>query len=322
MIPREQAPWSAVPAGSVLGGLRVAITRSPDRSDALVRALQHHQASPYLVPLIDFELAQDQMAFSERLDALAAGEYDWLVISSISTVRALKQWCAAHATKLADLVPDGTRIATIGPSSRRVLEAEGLAVELAPEDTQSAAGLVDLWPRGAARVLLPHSNLAEPALAEGMSAAGATVDAVTAYVTVDYPARPELRLTAVLASGDPGASAGSDALDGPGSNTSVPALTPVQAKALIGAGGLDAVVAASASAARSIARQLAPLPERCLLIAIGRPTHDEAVRLGLSVAATAQKPTPAGIVEALIRAVPGRTAHLPAAPAGPAVPSI
>ncbi|MCY0903489.1 uroporphyrinogen-III synthase [Arthrobacter sp. H14-L1] len=305
---------------SALGGLRVAITRSPDRADALVRALQQHGASPYLVPLIDFELAGDQKAFSERLEALAAGKYDWLVVSSISTIRALKQWCAAHATTLAELVPDGTRIATIGPSSRRVLEAEGLAVELAPEDNQSAAGLVDLWPPGAARVLLPHSNLAEPSLAEGLSRAGATVDAVTAYVTVDYPAHPELRLTAVLASGDPGAHGGSAASDGPGSSTRVPELTPAQAKTLIGAGGLDAVVAASGSAARSIARQLAPLPKGCLLIAIGRPTHDEAIRLGLSVAATAQKATPAGIVEALSCAVPGRMASMPAVPAITAYP--
>ncbi|WP_230854719.1 uroporphyrinogen-III synthase [Arthrobacter terrae] len=298
-----------------LGGIRVAITRSPDRTDALVRTLQEHHASPYLVPLIDFELAEDQKALSERLEALAAGEYHWLVISSISTVRALKQWCAAHAMNLAGLVPDGTRIATIGPSSRRVLEAEGLAVELAPEGNQSAAGLIDLWPSSAVRVLLPQSNLAEPALAAGISGAGAIVDTVTAYVTVDYPARPRLRLNAMLASGDPGSSVISDARDSPCSSTGVPVLTPSQAKALIDADGLDAVVAASASAVRSIARQLAPLPEPCLLIAIGRPTHDEAVRLGLRVAATARKPTPAGIVEALIRAVPGRVARIPAVPA-------
>ncbi|WP_434613741.1 uroporphyrinogen-III synthase [Arthrobacter sp. A5] len=307
-------------AGSALGGLRVAITRSPDRADALVHALQDQGAVPFLVPLIDFELAPDQDSLSGRLAALAAGEYDWLLVSSITTVRALKQWCAERGTELPALVPAGTRVATIGPTSRRVLEAEGLTVQLAPEDVQSAAGLVALWPAGAARVLLPHSNLADPALAAGMSRGGAAVDSVTAYVTVDYPARTEQRLTAVLASGQPGAAApvnglvnNGTACDGRASyRAPAPALTPAQAKVLISGGGLDAVVAASASAARSIARQLAPLPQRCLLVAIGEPTRDEAVRLGLAVAATAKKPTPAGIVEALVQAVKDAAATEPA----------
>ncbi len=338
--PMQGKPMHAQDGNGPLRGLRVAITRSPDRADGLVRALQDQGAVPFLVPLIDFELAPDQDTLSACLAALAAGDYDWLVVSSITTVRALKQWCAAHGTDLAALVPGGTRIATIGPSSRRVLEAEGLAVELAPEDIQSAAGLVALWPAGAGRILLPHSNLAEPALADGMVRAGATVDAVTAYVTVDYPARPAQRLTAVLESApstsaarlsrsaDDGTADDGTADDGTaddataGGRAGAPALTPAQAKVLIDGGGLDAVVAASGSAARSISRRLAPLPGNCRLIAIGRPTHDEAVRLGLTVAATAQQPTPAGIVAALVRAVKdAAAAPATASPAAPATAS-
>jgi uroporphyrinogen-III synthase len=310
------------PGTGSLSGLRVAVTRSPDRSAALVRALRDAGAEPVLVPLIDFETAPDQGALSAAMAGLAAGEYGWLVVSSITTVRALKQWCAERRTPLAELIPSATRVATIGPSSRKVLEAEGLAVQLAPLKVQSAAGLVELWPMGQGPVLLPQSDIAESTLVSGLGAKGSDVRAVTAYRTVDYPARPDRRLTAVLetsrewehtptrgqAGADPGAAE-------PGTVAPEPdRLTPAEAREQVRAGRIDAVVAASGSAARSIARLLGPLPESCLLIAIGVPTREESTRLGLRVAATAKQPTPDGIVDALAQARAGSGA-------GPDVPT-
>lgn len=290
-------------AGAPLAGLRVAITRSRDRAGALAEALAAAGAEPVLVPLIDFEVAPDAAALDASLLRLAAGEHQWLVVSSITTVRALKQWCAAHGTTLAELVPAGTKVATIGPSSRRILEAEGLAVELAPDDVQSAAGLVALWPAGSGSVLLPHSNLAEPGLEEGLAAAGFSVEAVTAYVTVDYPAVEENRLTAVLAPGKDWVAGPATAPAARGASLAEYRLiSPVEAAGEIHSGAIHAVVAASGSAARRIDQLLAPLPSSCLLIAIGQPTRAEAERLGMAVAATASHPTPAGIVDALVRA--------------------
>lgn len=328
------------PGTGSLSGLRVAVTRSPDRSAALVRALRDAGAEPVLVPLIDFETAADQGALSAAMAGLAAGEYGWLVVSSITTVRALKQWCAERGTPLAELVPSATRVATIGPSSRKVLEAEGLAVELAPLKVQSAAGLVELWPMGQGPVLLPQSDIAESTLVSGLAAKGSDVRAVTAYRTVDYPARPDRRLTAVLETsrdwehtptrGQAGAGAGADpGADDPGTagpgaagtGTVAPEpdrLTPAEAQEQVRAGRIDAVVAASGSAARSIARLLGPLPESCLLIAIGVPTGEESTRLGLRVAATAKQPTPAGIVGALTQA---RAVSRPVPDVATAIPS-
>jgi uroporphyrinogen-III synthase len=91
-------------------------------------------------------------------------------------------------------------------------------------------------------------------------------------------------------------------------------LTPDQAKAEIGAGRLDAVVAASPSAARRIHGGLAPLGY-CRFVAIGRSTAAEAESLGLTVAATAEEPTASGLVAAVIRALASHPAppHQPAA---------
>lgn len=282
---------SAVKQGEarVLEGARVLVTRSPDRAAPLVSALREAGAEPFLLPLIDFERARDQHSLEVALDALRAGAYGWLVVSSITTVRALKEKAAEHGLELGDLIPDSVRVATIGPSSRRVLEAEGICVDLAPEDVQSAAGLVAVWPTGPANVLLPQADIADAVLGAGIEAKGAVVQAVTAYHTVDYPADPGRRLAAALL-----------AANGwqPGAGSEAPELTPAAAKAELASGRLHAVVAASPSAARRIHAALAPL-EDCRFIAIGRSTAAEAAALGLPVAATAKEPTPAGIVAAL-----------------------
>ncbi|MCX2746429.1 uroporphyrinogen-III synthase [Arthrobacter sp. MI7-26] len=282
---------SAVKSGETraLEGARVLVTRSPDRAAPLVAALREAGAEPLLLPLIDFERARDQHSLEVALDALRAGAYDWLVVSSITTVRALKEKAAERRMELKELIPDSVMVATIGPSSRRVLEAEGIRVDLAPEDVQSAAGLVDVWPTGFVSVLLPQADIAGAVLAAGIEAKGAVVQTVTAYHTVDYPADPECRLAAALLSAN-----GWQA----GTALGAPELSPAAAKAELSSGRLHAVVAASPSAARRIHAALAPL-EDCRFIAIGRSTAAEAAALGLPVAATAKEPTPAGIVAAL-----------------------
>lgn len=307
-----------------LAGLRVAVTRSADRAGALADALAQAGAEPVLVPLIDFETAPGA-AFEDALRRLTAGEYSWLVVSSITTVRAMKQWCAVAGTTLTALIPAGTKVATIGPTSVAVLEAEGISVELAPVDLQSAAGLVALWPAftpangGNPRVLLPQSNLAESTIVDGLAARGWSPETVTAYATVDYPAEPGRRLTATLSHatqdlapqphpslarsvGDRCGRGHQLDLDKPDHRKSYPQLTPAEAAREAQAGRINAVVLASSSAARRVAATMAPLPASALVIAIGQPTRTEAERLGLRVAATAEHPTPEGIVAALAAA--------------------
>lgn len=287
-------------SGSSLSGLRVIITRSPDRAQALADAVTAAGARPVLMPLIDFETSPEPQQLDNALQRLAAGSYDWLVISSITAVRALKQWAGARGVTLAGLIPPSTKVATIGPSSCRALESEGVDVDLAPGERQSAAGLIAIWPSGAGRVLLPQADIAEATLRRGLENAGAKVSCVAAYRTVDYPASPDRRLIVPLGGGDSARATGMHLPE---------TFTPEQIRAELSDGDPAAVVAASASAARRIIGTLGVLPESVLFIAIGDTTAAAAESLGQPVAAVAPEPTPAGIVAALTAAF-GASNHL------------
>jgi uroporphyrinogen-III synthase len=280
-------PLPDQPDFHALQGRRILITRSADRARPLAAILQGKGAEALVLPLIDFERVEDQGPMDAALDELQGGSFDWLVISSVTTIRVLIEKAAERGIQPRQLVPGTTRVAAVGTSSRNVLEALGIAVDLAPVGQQSAEGLVSLWAAGGDRAFLPQADIAARTLSEGLQAKGATVSVVTAYHTVDYPARRERRLagelpSAVVASGQ---EAGRE-------------VTVQDVRAALDHGTLDAVVAASPSGAKRIAGNLLPLGN-CRLVAIGRPTAAEAARLGLTVAATAKEPTPDGIATAL-----------------------
>ena len=287
------------PGLRVLEGARVLVTRSPDRAATLVAALRDTGAEPLLLPLIDFERARDLHSLEVAFDALGAGAYGWLVISSVTTIRALEELARERGATLSQWLPGTVRVATIGPATARELEARGIPVDLAPERLHSGTGLLDIWPQGQGSVFLPQADIADTRLADGLESLGASVQAVTAYHTVDYPADP----------------ARSFSPDGsPGSSGSMEVLTPSEAKAELAAGRLHAVVAASPSAAQRIHAGLSPLGD-CRFVAIGRSTAAEAERLGLPVAAVADQPTTSGLVSAVIEALaPGQSASPPPAP--------
>ncbi|SDT44619.1 uroporphyrinogen-III synthase [Pseudarthrobacter equi] len=282
-------PSSAPGQDGPLSGTRVLVTRSPERSAALVQALARAGATPVLLPLIDFERAPDQHALDVACDALAAGAFDWLVVSSATTVHVLMEKAAERGLELGRLVPQATRIGAIGPATRRILESQGLAVELTPAGEQSAAGFLEAW-TGRGRVLLPQADIAADTLADGLRKGGGDVTAVTAYRTVDFPAAAERRLA--VQPEDGGASQ---------ATASYTLLTPEAAAAEIAGGQISAVVAASPSAVRRIAA-LSPLAG-CRLVAIGRSTAEQAAALDLPVAAVADEPTPEGLVAAVVKAL-------------------
>jgi uroporphyrinogen-III synthase len=174
-----------------LAGWRVLIPRGGAWGEDLADRLRAVGADPVVSPLIAFEPPEDDAALATAVARLGEGAFDWLVITSATTVAAL----ARHGI----VVPPGTRVAVVGEHTARAAEAAGIPVDSVPSEA-SARGLVEEWP-GAddARVLLPQSQLADATLLEGLSALGASVATVTAYRTV--PVAPEAGLADEVARG-------------------------------------------------------------------------------------------------------------------------
>jgi len=301
MAPHSDRNNTGGPTGMrVPEGARVLVARSPDRAGELVTALRRAGAEALLLPLIDFEQANDQHSLDVAFDALGAGAYTWLVISSVTTVQALEAKAAERGASLSSWLPGSILVATIGPATRRELESRGISVDLAPTGQQSGTGLLDIWPANQGSVLLPQADIADPRLRKGLEARGAAVQAVTAYNTVDYPADPRRALPAFPPA--PPQATLSQGISPAGQDAPPTVLTTAEAKAEIGAGRLHAVVAASPSAARRIHADIGPLGT-CRFVAIGRSTAAEAASLGLSVDAVAEEPTASGLVAAVVRSL-------------------
>ncbi|MHA6525309.1 uroporphyrinogen-III synthase [Tessaracoccus sp. G1721] len=98
---------------------------------------------------------------------------DWVALTSAATLDAM-----------ADLglrVPQGARVAAVGPRTAGAAEAAGLTVALVPAGESSAAALVRAWPEGSGRVVIPGSALSSPELAQGLGAKGYTVEVLPIY---------------------------------------------------------------------------------------------------------------------------------------------
>ncbi|MEE2521326.1 uroporphyrinogen-III synthase [Pseudarthrobacter sp. J75] len=273
-------------SGPSLAGVRLLVTRRPDRSAALRGVLEEAGAAVAFLPLIDFERAPDAAVLSRGLTGLAEGQYAWLVVTSPTTVDALADACGREQTALRECIPAHTRVAAVGAGTAAALKRAGVPVHLVPA-RQSASGLLAEWPghpaAGAAGILLPQADIAGETLHTGLKKRRWDVHQVVAYRTVPYPADPATALyEAVAADGG--------------------VLSPDAARSEVAAGRINAIVAASPSQVRRLV-ELAVSLDGCPLVAIGPASHAEALELGLTVAAVAADPGPRSVAAAVEHAV-------------------
>jgi len=165
-----------------LFGSRVLVTRAADQCAELVAVLRELGAEAVVVPMIRLAPPADLSKIDAALGRLAS--YDALLFTSANAVRFL----AARAREIGQTALEGAPAACVGPSTAEAARSAGFAVELIPSERRDAAGLLELvskhWPPRGRRFLLPQAEAARPVLAEGLRAAGASVDALTVYRTI------------------------------------------------------------------------------------------------------------------------------------------
>lgn len=173
-----------LPAKAVkpLSGWRVLVPRGGPWGDGVAASLRSQGATPVVAPLINFAPTSDQASLDAALEDLMAGQFDWLTVTSATTVDVLY----AHRVS----IPPTTRVAAVGETTAAALQAVGYRVDLVPAQDNSAAGMADqliaLEPEPR-RILTLRSEIAKPVLTRRLSDAGHNVRSVVAYRTIGVP---------------------------------------------------------------------------------------------------------------------------------------
>ncbi len=256
-----------------LKGRRIVVTRAETQAGGLLTQLRERGAVPLVCPTIAFAPPHDQGALDAALSRLAG--YDWLLVTSANTVRALFERAGALGLPAALLRgrEGRVRVGAIGSATARALAERDVLVRFTPSAFVAETALAEIGDVAGQRILLPQADIARPDLAEGLRAKGALVDALVAYRTVPGEGAPELA-------------------------------------GLLRAGIVDAVTFTSSSTVRYLldGLEVSGLPrdearallDRTALFSIGPVTSATARAEGLRVDAEAAEYTVEGLVQALI----------------------
>ena len=169
------------PTAKPLAGWRVLVPRGGKWGDGVAATLRTFGAIPVIAPMINFASTENEAALADALSRLEKGSFDWLVITSATTVDVLVSQQIS--------IPEKTRVAAVGETTAAALLLANYRVDFVPEADNSARGLVKEWPEaaGAGRALIPHSDIAEPTIVAGLAERGLDVEYVAAYRTVGVP---------------------------------------------------------------------------------------------------------------------------------------
>jgi len=243
-----------------LFGRRVIVTRAREQASGLVERLHELGAATVELPVIEVgEPADGGAALREA--ARLVGTYDWVAFTSANAVT--RFFAALGDVGLDTRALGGRLVAAIGPGTAEALAATGIRADLVPERFV-AESLLDAFPAGTGRVLLPRAAVARDALPAGLERRGYTVDVVEAYRTAVGRPAPE---------------------------------------ALSAAGGDHAVTFTSSSTVTNYLAVAGGLPVPPVVACIGPITADTARAAGLHVDIVAVEHTIEGLVGALVEAL-------------------
>lgn len=248
-----------------LAGLTVLVPRARDQASDFSALLRARGAEPLEVPTIEIRPVASTAALDRAVEKLAAGRFDWVVLTSVNGVAALRARFEALGQDPAAL--GKARVAAVGPATEAALRDWGVHPDLVPEVATTAA-LGQAFPPGPGGVVLARADLANPELAVILRGKGWRTTEVVAYHTVP-----------------------------------VGTLDPA-ARRRLDAGEVDWVAFTASSTVEGFLRGYGgPPPPGVRVAAIGPVTAATARAAGIPVAATATEHTMPGLVAAIEHAV-------------------
>ncbi len=170
------------------------MTRALHQAGKLSEGLRALGAEPVEVPVLEIRTPISFAPLDAALRRL--NDYDWLVLTSANSVRALVTRAAALGIALPQ--PGSIKVAAVGEGTAEATRDAGLRVTFVPVK-YVAESLVEALAGGlqGQRILLARAAVARDVIPDGLRAAGAVVDVVDAYRNVMPEAAPELLRLAI-----------------------------------------------------------------------------------------------------------------------------
>jgi uroporphyrinogen III methyltransferase/synthase len=187
-----------------LAGRTIVITRALAQASDLVTELERFGARVLLCPTIEIAAPESYDSLDEAIDHLYG--YDWIIFTSVNGVEYFLRRLGARGQQTSDL--DKLRVCAIGDATAEQLRAAQVHVDVIPEEFKAEGVFAALERYAGSRealsgvnFLIPRAAVARDYLPAALAAAGARVDVVTAYRTVQPDGLDRGRVSAMLAGG-------------------------------------------------------------------------------------------------------------------------
>jgi uroporphyrinogen-III synthase len=170
-----------------LRGKRILVTRGEGQREEFSAVIRKRGGVPVVYPTVRLVPPDDLAPLDEALARL--GTYHWVLFTSANAVRFFFERAANRGVRG---IPEGVRVASVGPGTTRELARHGSPVHCEAEK-HTAEGLVtSLAGEGFAgkRFLFPRALEGREVIPEDIGGRGGTLDVVTAYRN-DLPPRDE-----------------------------------------------------------------------------------------------------------------------------------
>jgi uroporphyrinogen-III synthase len=166
-----------------LAGKRIVVTRAPEQSGELIRAVTNLGAEALHLPTVSFAPPEDWRALDEALRKLDG--FDAILFLSRNAVRYVFERCGQLGIKCEMLGSSNRLIAAVGPATAEESERAGVHVNFVAENRTGESLARELREKIAGRsVLLPRSDRGDARVVAALREADASVTEVVAYRTI------------------------------------------------------------------------------------------------------------------------------------------
>jgi uroporphyrinogen-III synthase len=161
-----------------LRGKRILVTRGEGQAEEFSAVIRKRGGVPVIFPTVRLVPPDDTGPLDEAIDRL--GAFDGVLFTSANAARFFFEHAEKRGVRR---IPEGVRIASVGPGTTREITRHGFPVHLSA-DRHTAEGLVEALARegvSGKRFLLPRAEEGREVIPEEIGSRGGTVDVVTAY---------------------------------------------------------------------------------------------------------------------------------------------